>query len=168
MAREEGRGGGKGTHACRLSGKGCSMWNCAEGLNSNPCTPHEGRGASRQAAIILSSICHSDRPVVRLRCPSRAPFLCRIARVLRYSLYHTPIRNRFARLRAWQTREESSSLPEPADNRQVANSCRVLATSRVRPVGYSQRGMLSTSGSHSAGPAGAAAAAPGCPLSSPR
>jgi hypothetical protein len=47
--REEGRGGGKDAHAC-------SMRSSAEGLNSNPCTPHEGRGASQRAAIDLSSI----------------------------------------------------------------------------------------------------------------
>jgi hypothetical protein len=78
MAREEGRGGGKGTHACRLSGKGCSTWNCAEGLNSNPCTPHESLYASRGKGRKQTSCHHSqlDLSLGPARREATVPFSC--------------------------------------------------------------------------------------------
>jgi hypothetical protein len=140
MAREEGRGGGKGTHACRLIGKGVQHAELCGRAEFESLYASRGKGREQTS-------CHHSQLDLSLgpaRREAMAPFSCPFLMPDRpgptIQSLSPPIRiivtNRFARLRAWQTREESSGLPEPADNRQVANSCRVLATSRVRLVGY--------------------------------
>jgi hypothetical protein len=63
----------------------------AELLNSNPCTPHEGRGVIEAIAIVISLIGPRTGPSRVVRPLSLAPFLRRIARALWCSLNHAPI-----------------------------------------------------------------------------
>jgi hypothetical protein len=85
-------------------GKGCSMQSSTERLNSNPCAPHEareardflrasrGKGGKGLPSLSKSSIRSTDGPKQDRAPLYRAPFLCWIARALRFGLYHAPVR----------------------------------------------------------------------------
>jgi hypothetical protein len=73
-------------------GQGCSTRSSAEGLNLNPCTPHEGRGARGTVAIILTRSSNGSRtsPFRKLLSLFCAPFLCRFCLSLRYAFLSAP------------------------------------------------------------------------------
>jgi hypothetical protein len=163
----------------------------AEGLNSKPCTPHEGSGAAifdlHQKSSIRSTGGPETKPTVSLLCRASscaspcAPFLCRIARALLCDLCHAPVRNyRDLPVRPALVPRRVVPAPEglpgslsPAGVIKLTSlatriSCRVSASGPSRPVRCGctlpadrSQRFMPLFDNHSAGSVGTSSATPG-------